>query len=115
MRANSRTGTSSYFQGLAPKIEFEDRAKVSKTGLRTCVPIKCSDNVLLIDEWNPLEPDEGHQLKYYASGVGNVRVGAVGDPEAEELVLIKVNKLNQASLDETRAEALTLERQTRTR
>jgi hypothetical protein len=110
MRANPRPGTPSYLQGLAPKIEFQDRAKVSKTGLRTCTPLKCYDDVLLIDEWNPLEPADGHQLKYYAAGAGNVRVGAVGDPEAEELVLVKVEHLGPAALARARAEALKLER-----
>ena len=110
MRANPRPGTSSYLQGLAPKIEFQDRAKVSKAGLRTCVPVQCYDDVLLIDEWNPLEPEGGHQLKYYATGIGNVRVGAVDDPEAEELVLAKVNQLSEADLAKARAEALKLEK-----
>lgn len=110
MRASPRPGTSSYLQGLAPKIEFQDRAKVAKTGLSTCTPLKCYDDVLLIDEWNPLEPADGHQLKYYAAGVGNVRVGAVGDPEAEELVLVKVEHLGPAALAKARAEALKLER-----
>jgi hypothetical protein len=110
MRADPRPGTSSYLQGLAPEIEFQDRAKVSKTGLRTCVPVQCYDDVLLIDEWNPLEPDDGHQLKYFASGVGNVRVGAVDDPEAEELVLTKVIQLNATELAKARSEALKLER-----
>jgi hypothetical protein len=110
MRANPQPGTSSYLQGLAPKIEFQDKAKVSKTGLRTCVPVKCYQDVLLIEEWDPLEPESGKQLKYYASGVGNVRVGAVGDPEAEELVLIKVVKLSPDVLAKARAEALKLEK-----
>ena len=110
MRVDPRPGTSSYLQGLAPEIEFQDRAKVSKTGLRTCVPVQCYDDVLLIDEWNPLEPEDGHQLKYFATGVGNVRVGAVDDPEAEELVLTKVVQLNEAELAKARSEALKLER-----
>jgi hypothetical protein len=110
MRASPRPGTSSYLQGLAPKIQFQDRAKVAKTGLSTCTPLKCYDDVLLIDEWNPLEPADGHQLKYYAAGAGNVRVGAVGDPEAEELVLVKVEHLGPAALAKARAEALKLER-----
>ncbi len=109
MRANPRTGTSSYLQGFAPSIEFEYRAKVSKSGLRTCVPVQCYDDVLLIDEWNPLKPESGRQLNYYASGVGNVRVGAVGGPETEELVLVKVNSLSPADLANARTEALKLE------
>ena len=110
MRADPRPGTFSYLEGLAPSIEFQDRAKVSRTGLRTCVPAKCYDDVLLIDEWNPLEPGSAHQLKYYARGVGNVRVGAVGDPEAEELVLISAARLSPAALAQARARALALER-----
>jgi hypothetical protein len=109
MRADPRTGTPSYLQGLAPKIEFNDRAKVSRTGLKTCVPARCYDEVLLIDEWNPLEPKDGHQLKYYARGVGNVRVGAVGDPEGEELVLVKAERLGSATLAKARAAAMKLE------
>jgi hypothetical protein len=110
MRANPRPGTFSYLQGFAPAIEFQDRAKVARGGLRTCVPLGCYDDVLLVDEWNPLEPGDGHQLKYYASGVGNVRVGAVGDPEAEELVLVEVTRLGQAALAKVRREALALDR-----
>lgn len=109
MRASPRAGTFSYLQGLAPKIEFQDRAKVSETGLRTCVPVKCYDDVLLIDEWNPLEPGDVHQLKYYAPGVGNIRVGAVGDPEAEELVLVKVLRLSPSGMAVARRDALELE------
>jgi len=110
MRADPRPGTSSYLQGLAPEIEFQDRAKVSKSGLRTCVPVQCYDDVLLIDEWNPLEPEDGHQLKYFANGVGNVRVGAVDDPEAEKLVLAKIIHLDETELAKARSEALKLER-----
>jgi hypothetical protein len=114
MRSNPRAGTASYLEGSAPKIEFQDRAKVSKTGIKTCVPVKCYDNILLIDEWNPLEPGDAHQLKYYASGVGNVRVGAVDDPEAETLVLVKVSRLSAAALAQARAAALKLERHANT-
>ena len=43
---------------------------------KTCVPVGCYENVMIIDERSPLEPESGHQLKYYAPGVGTVRVGA---------------------------------------
>ncbi len=110
MRASPRVGTSSYLQGFAPEIDFSDRAKVARTGLRNCVPVNCYDNVLLIDEWNPLEPGDAHQLKYYAPGVGNIRVGAVGDPEAEVLVLVKVVRLSPAALAKVRTESLELDK-----
>jgi hypothetical protein len=39
-----------------------------------------------------------------------VRVGAVDDPEAETLVLVKVSRLDAAALAQARAAALKLER-----
>jgi hypothetical protein len=110
MRADPRLGTSSYLQGFAPEIEFSDRAKVHQTGQRTCVPLGCYDDVLVTDEWNPLERDDAHQRKSYAPGVGNIRVGAVNDPEAEELVLVKLSHLDPGALAQAREEALELER-----
>ena len=109
MRANPRAGTPSYLEGFAPKIEFQDRAKVSKTGIGNCVPLSCYKDVLLIDEWNPLEAGDAHQLKSYAPGVGNIRVGAINDPEAEELVLVKVRHLSGDDLAELRSQALQLD------
>lgn len=109
MLAKPRVGTPAYLQGLAPAIEFVDCAKVLKTGLKTCIPGKCYHNVLLIDEWNPLEAGDAHQLKSYAPGVGNIRIGAVNDPEAEELVLVKVRHLSGDDLAELRSQALQLD------
>jgi hypothetical protein len=110
MRADPQPKTSSYLQGLAPAIEFKDRAKVDATGGHTCVPADCYDDVLKIREWNPLEPAEGFQLKYYAPGVGNVRVGAIGGEDKEVLVLRSVRQLDEAGLAKARAAALDLER-----
>jgi hypothetical protein len=110
MLAKPRVGTPAYLQGLARAIEFVDCAKVLKTGLKTCIPGKCYSNVLLIDEWNPLVPEDGHQRKYYAPRVGNVRVGFVGGPEHETLVLAKVAHLCAKALAEVREAALKLDR-----
>jgi hypothetical protein len=111
MRADPRTGTSSYSQGVAPAIEFSDAAKVSKTGVRTCVPVGCYDNVLVTDEWDTSEPD-AHQLKFYAQGVGNVRVEFSGgkEKEHETLVLTKIVHLDPAAVDEIRAQSLKLDK-----
>ena len=109
MRADPRPGTSSYFQGLAPAIEFKDEAKVAAIGGHSCVPIDCYDNVLRIKERNPLEPQEGSQLKYYAPGVGNIQVGAIGGKEKEVLVLTGVRKLDANDIAKARAAALDLE------
>jgi hypothetical protein len=108
MRAEPRPGTSSYLQGLAPEIEFKDHAKVYKTGQKICVPSKCYENVLVIEEWDPVEP--GTQHKYHAPGVGIVRVGFSGGKEKEELVLERVVRLSPEALAKVRQEALELDR-----
>jgi hypothetical protein len=110
MRADPRPGTPSYLQGNAPDIGFGDTAKVEKLGQRSCVPVGCYDDVLVIDETNPLEPGNGHQLKYYARGVGNVRVEPRGGEEHEILVLVKIRKLGARELAKVRAGALALDR-----
>ena len=48
-------------------------ARVEKTGQKNCVPTGCYDDVVVTDETNPDEPNDGFQLKYYAPGVGNIR------------------------------------------
>jgi hypothetical protein len=109
MPATPRRGTASYLQGWAPAIDFADRAKVVRTGGRTCVPRRCYRDVLEIDEWNPDEPG-AHQSKFYAPGVGNVRVGAAGGDEREVLVLARRRRLAHRALARARGGALVLER-----
>jgi hypothetical protein len=110
MRADPKEGTSRYHQGLAPEIEFGDVAEVYKTGQRDCVPTGCYDDVLVTKETNPLEPDDGFQLKYYAPNLGNTRAAPRGGKEKEILVLIKVRKLGPDQMAEVRREALKLDR-----
>jgi hypothetical protein len=109
MLAEPKPGTPSYLQGFAPAIEFADRARVYRTHLKTCVPVNCYGNVLLTDEWNPAEPG-AHQRKYYASGVGNIRIGSAGkDAERETLVLTKLRRLSPPAMAFVRREALKLD------
>lgn len=110
MRAVPKTGTSSYSLGWGPAVGFNDRAKVSKMGIKTCVPSDCYANVLLTSEYNPDEPGK-FQLKYYAPGVGNVRVGWAGKNEdtKETLVLVKINRLGAKAMAQARAAARKLE------
>lgn len=81
----SLTGPS-YSQGWAPAVEFADRARTFELGSRTCVSAGCFESVLVTDEFNASEPD-AHQLKYYARGVGLVRVGYAGALEDAQEVL----------------------------
>jgi hypothetical protein len=110
MLADTQLGTPEYLQGWSPDIDFLDCAKVSKMQQKTCVPVGCYENVLIIDERSPLEPESGHQLKYYAPEVGTVRVGAVDDPEGETLVLAEASKLSPEDLAKVRQDALKLEK-----
>jgi hypothetical protein len=113
MRADPKPRTSSYLQGNAPKIGFGDTAKVTQVGQKTCVPGRCYRDVLVIDETNPFEADNGHQLKYDAAGIGNVKVAPKGGAEKEVLVLTKVRKLSPAAMIRVRKEALVVDRRGR--
>ena len=110
MTASPRLGTPSYSQGWGPEVGWNDRARVSEIGQQTCVPTDCYTDVLVIDEFNVDEPD-AHQLKYYAPGVGNVRVGweGAGEQEQETLELVSHVQLSPEELARVRDEALALE------
>jgi hypothetical protein len=111
MKAAPRLGTPKYSQGFAPPpINWVDHAKIFKTGAATCVPVRCYRNVLVTREFETGKPD-AFQVKYYARGLGNIRVGWAGakDEDREVLVLVKVNHLGHKALLGTRAGALQLE------
>jgi hypothetical protein len=110
MPGNPQLGTAEYLQGWAPEIEFLDCAAVSEMQQKTCVPAGCYENVMIINERSPLEPESGYQRKFYAPDVGNVHVTAVDDPEGETLVLSKVSQLSSEDLAKARAQALELEK-----
>ena len=111
MRGDPRPGTPPYMQGVAPRIGFGDTAKVLRYERRECVPVDCYENVLVVDETNPLDPGDGHQLKYYADGVGNISVApGKGGREREILELVKVQRLRPATLARIHREALRLDR-----
>jgi hypothetical protein len=111
MRGDPQPGTPSYMQGSAPRIGFGDTAKVLRYEQRRCVPVGCNENVLVVDETNPLDPEDGHQLKYYADGVGNIIVApGKGGKEREILELVKVRKLTPTMLEKLHQQALRLDR-----
>jgi hypothetical protein len=107
-----RLGKASYAQGFAPApLYWDDRARVYKTGVRTCVPVDCYDNVLVMEEFERRKPG-AFQLKYYAPDVGGVRVGWRGSKEEEKetLVLADLEQLNESDLAKVRRKALALEK-----
>ncbi len=111
MHARPQPGTPSYAQGWGPAVDWTDRGQVDQMGQKTCVPVACYDDVLVIAETSQSEPD-AQQLKYYARGVGNVRVGwrGGGEKTKETLELVRVEQLDARGLAEVRGKALDLER-----
>jgi hypothetical protein len=110
MPAHPKLSDPTFLQGYVPDIDFQDIAKVHQTGQEVCVPAGCFQDVMVIDEWDPLaQPQDGHQLKYQAPGVGNIKVEAVGGEEQEMLHLVEVRKLTPEQMAEVREEILKLD------
>jgi len=111
MQARPQLGTSSYAEGWGPAVDWTDRGQVDQMGQRTCVRARCYEDVLVIAESSTGEPD-AQQLKYFARGVGNVRVGwrGAGEKTKETLELTRIDRLDATALAEVRAKALALER-----
>ncbi len=106
MQAHPRVGTPAYLQGVAPAVDFRDCGRVIRTGQRVCVPVGCFGNVLVTDEWAPLEPRGGFQRKYYAPSVGLIRVQAIGGDTPEDLQLTSRSFLGTRALAAIRTEVL---------
>jgi hypothetical protein len=107
MLAHPSQGTQ-YVEGRVPAIEFYDVSRVIHLSQATCVPARCFRHVLVVDEWTPGE--SGHQIKYYAPGVGLIRVGARGGDAQEFLGLTAVRHLDRAAMARVRAAVLAMDR-----
>ena len=106
MKAEPKLNLPSYSQGWGPAVDWTDRGRVVRLGEHTCVPTGCYDNVLVTEEFSQSEPD-AYQVKYYAPGVGNIKVEWRGqDASQEELQLTKLIHLSPAELAEVRAKTL---------
>jgi hypothetical protein len=111
MPAQPRTDEPAYSEGFAPPPYFwDDHARVHLTGQETCVPVACYTDVLVTEEFETAKPG-AFQLKFYAPGVGYVRVGWRGpnEEEREILVLSKLRHLDADAMAEVRAEAFAME------
>ena len=111
MKATPQLGMPSYSQGWGPAVKFTDRGEIYRMGQKTKVPFGSFENVLVIREFSKDEPD-AYQLKYFARGVGNVRVDWMGAKEKkqETLELVEVVHLDAKGLAEIREGALNLEK-----
>ena len=109
MRSDLAEGSPSYSQGWAPAVEFNDRALISGFVEQICVAAGCYEDVLIVDEFNDEEPG-AFQHKYFAPGIGNMRVDWSGTDETrEELELVSVSTLSGADRTVTRTAVLELE------
>jgi len=98
------------YQGWGPEVGWSDYARVEQIGLETCVPVDCYTDVLVNAEAN-LDEEGAFQLKYFARGVGEVRIGWRGaDPTQEELQLVEYKQLSPEELAQVHTQALELER-----
>lgn len=98
--------TPIYFQGWGPAVDWTDYGIVAQIGAETCVPVDCYKDVLVVDESSLGEPGAAQQ-KFYAQGVGNVRVEWTGEDESKEtLDLIEFTQLSPEALAEITAAAV---------
>jgi hypothetical protein len=111
MRTDPRPGTLSYSEGWAPDVGWTDRGIVHQTGVTVRVPAGDYGDVLVIREAAREEPD-AKQLKYYARGIGNIRVGWIGDKKraTEAMDLVLTEQLSATQLTRVEAKALALDR-----
>lgn len=108
--ADPQVGAPSYSQGFAPfPYNWSDRGRVTEVGAKTTVPAGSYDGIVIVEEFNDEEPG-AFQLKYYAPGVGVVRIGWRGDDTVqEEMTLIEHNRLDAEALASIRKLALQME------
>ena len=100
-----------HWSNFNPAVNFTDRAVVDQVGQKTCVPLRCFEDVLLVAEGSKEEVD-AQQIKYYARGMGKIRVGWRGKGEKlqEVLELAEVSQLGPDALAKARVAALQLEK-----
>ncbi len=107
-----KVGNLSFSQGFAPApFYWTDRSRVFKVGQKVTVKAGTYNDVVVFEEFDAEHPG-AVQLKYYARGVGNIKIGAEGKrgDKVEELELAKVHQLNPTELAEIRKLAIELEK-----
>jgi hypothetical protein len=102
------------FEQDAGSVQLTRRGGAKRDELvqqKSCVPVDCYDEVLVIEEFERNMPG-AYQLKYYAPGVGDIRVGWRGPEEEEKegLELVKDVRLSPQGVAKARAGALELEK-----
>ena len=98
MFADPTTHTQALFQGWAPAVEWSDYGRLDETQAEDCLRVGCYKDVVRFAE-SSLGEEGIFQLKSYAKGIGEIRVGWRGEAESrEELELKAAAKLSSAAL-----------------
>jgi hypothetical protein len=92
-------------QGYSPKL-FWDCSRVEAVNRHRCVRTGCYKKVVLTNEWSPVAPHGGHQLKFSARGIGTITALPLRDPQPEVVSLTKATCLSPAALAAIDKEAL---------
>jgi hypothetical protein len=110
MWAKPEVGTQAS-QGYAPPpFNWTDRGRVHQVDQKTEVVAGSYSDIVVVEEWDAETPKGVFQLKYYAPGVGVVRIGYRGpDPEREEMELVEIQQLGPEEMDAVREKALKVE------
>jgi hypothetical protein len=110
MMAKPELGKPPVYQGWGPAVEWSDFGRVDQMGIETCVLVDCFPEVLVNVE-SSLGETNAYQLKYFARGVGEVRVDWKGEDQNQEVLeLVEYSQLDTAALAKIRAQALALEK-----
>jgi hypothetical protein len=108
MPADPKLGDPEFSQGYAPDVPWTDRAMVHQVGQTVEVPFGTFNDVIVFAEYDREEPN-ARQYKYYAQGVGDVKIDYSGDDASRERMdLISVETLSPEEIATARAEALRL-------
>jgi hypothetical protein len=113
MKGDPQLGTPSYSQGYGPAVNWTDRGQVFQMGQDVDVGSTRYSDVLVIRESSKEEEEaDASQLKYFAAGVGNIKVGWMGTGEKlkEVLDLTKIEQLDAQEMAVVRAKAFALEK-----
>ena len=97
-----KKGTPPFYQTRIPGGEVTT-ARVVNVGERTCVPLKCFTDVVVVQE-------QGAENKYWAPGVGQILTEPLSGLAQETEELVNIRELSHKALTEFNAEALKLDR-----
>jgi hypothetical protein len=88
MFAEPATHSQALFQGWAPAVEWSDYGRIDEVEPEDCVRAGCYKDVIRFAE-SSLGEEGIFQLKSYAKGIGEIRVGWRGEAESREELELK--------------------------